>query len=99
MVVEPKTSWKHNVVELTLRNKHSVAEYDMRRMLSKFDPLIAVYYGWFLSRQDSQILRNGMQDILMECLTRIPSFRDSLVNNHQKEQQCKFHLDVVSFSR
>ena len=56
IVVEPKTPWKLNLEMLVNKNSHGVDENVIRKRIDRFLPVNPLYYAWFLSPLDSQIL-------------------------------------------
>ena len=56
IVVEPKTPWKLNLEMLVKKNSHGVDENVIRKRIDRFLPVNPLYYAWFLSPLDSQIL-------------------------------------------
>lgn len=93
VLVEPKTSWKYNILDLALKNHHKVSEEVLRELLSEFHQIIAVYYGWFLSESSARTLKDRMFEVLNDCYERIPSFKDDLITtmaSQQYESEGKF---------
>lgn len=86
VIVEPQTSWKLSISELTRRNHHNVTEERLRELLSEFDKVFALYYGWFLSGDSSKTLKDRMLKVLRDCCENIPSFQDSFVRDSSQEQ-------------
>lgn len=86
VIVEPKTSWKLSISELTRRNHHNVTEERLRELLSEFDKVFALYYGWFLSGDSSKTLKDRMLKVLRDCCENIPSFQNSFVRDSSQEQ-------------
>ena len=79
VLVEPRTSWKYSITDLAVKNHHKVTEDILREQLSKFQQIIAIYYGWFSSAETSRTLKDRMFEVLSDCLEKIPSFKDRLV--------------------
>ena len=90
VIVEPRTSWKYNVTDCALKNHHDVTEDILREMLSKFKQINALYYGWFPSEEESRTLKDGMFQMLSDCLAKIHSFKDQFVKDNQQDEQGKF---------
>lgn len=94
VLVEPKTSWKYSISDLTLKTHHQVSKEILQGMCSQFDQIIAKYYGWFLSENGVHTLKDRMFEVIDECCeTIIPSFKDDLqkINNGQDgKEQDKF---------
>ena len=86
VIVEPKTSWKLSISELTQQNHHNVTEERLRELLSEFDKVFALYYGWFLSGDSSTTLKHRMIKVLRDCCENIPSFQNSFVRDSSLEQ-------------
>lgn len=86
VLVEPRTSWKYSVSECALRNHHKVTEDILREQLSKLHTINALYYGWFPSDESVRTLKDSMLTMLSDCLSKIPSFKDSLVKDNQELQ-------------
>ena len=90
VLVEPRTHWKYNITELTLKNHHNVTEDILRELLSKFQEIITIYYGWFPSEEKSRSLKDCMLQVLSDCLAKIPSFKDHLVKKNHQDEHGKF---------
>ena len=90
VIVEPKTSWKYNITDCALKNHHEVTENILQEQLSKFQQIYAIYYGWFPSEENSRTLKDSMFKMFRECLAKINSFNDFLVENNQQDEQGKF---------
>lgn len=85
VLVETKTSWRHDVDQLADRTIHDVASGEIEHKLRSFKVAIPNYFGWFLNEVDSmELLRIG-QKYLSKC-SRIPQFR--------KAYQ---HMDVLQY--
>lgn len=86
VLVEPKTSWKLSISELTRLNHHNVTEERLRELLSEFDKVFALYYGWFLSGDSSKTLKDRMLKVVRDCCENISSFQNSFVRDNSQEQ-------------
>lgn len=86
VLVEPRTSWKYSVTDCALKNHHKVTVDILCEQLSKFQQINAIYYGWFPSEENSRTLKESMLRMLNDCLDKIPSFKDCLVEGSQDEQ-------------
>ena len=102
VLVEPKTTWRYSISDLMLKTHHQVSKEILEGMWSKFDQIIAKYYGWFLSENGVQTLKDRMFEVVDECCETItPSFKDDFqkVDNGQDDkEQGKFsralHLGI-----
>lgn len=77
VLVEPKTTWRYSISDLILKTHHQVSKEILEEMWSTFDQIIAKYYGWFLSENGVQTLKDRMFEMIDECCETItPSFKD-----------------------
>ena len=86
VLVEPKTTWRYSISDLIWKTHHQVSKEILEEMWSKFDQIIAKYYGWFLSENGVQTLKDRMFEVIDECCETItPSFKDDFqkVDNGQ----------------
>lgn len=91
ILVEPKTSWKYSISDLALKNHCQATEQMLREQLAEFERIIiAIYYGWFVSEDNSSTLKDKMFEMLRECCTKIPSFKDDFVKDSQQGEYGKF---------
>lgn len=97
VLVEPRTSWKYSVSDCALKNHHNVTEDILQEQLSKFQQINALYYGWFPSEENSRTLKDSMLRMFSDCLAKIPSFKDYLVNDNQEDERGKLIFDFVQY--
>lgn len=91
ILVEPKTSWKYSISDLALNNHCQATEQMLREQLAEFERIIiAIYYGWFVSEDNSSTLKDKMFEMLHECCTKIHSFKDDFVKDSQQGEYGKF---------
>lgn len=90
VLVEPRTSWRYSVTDCALKNHHDVTEDILQEQLSKFQPINAVYYGWFPSEEISRTLKDRMFKMFVDCLGEIHSFKDYLIKDNQQDEHGKF---------
>lgn len=94
VLVEPKTTWRYSISDLMLKTHHQVSKEILEEMWSKFDQIIAKYYGWFLSENGVQTLKERMFEMIDECCETItPSFKDDfqkLDNSQDGKEPGKF---------
>lgn len=74
LIVEPKTPWRYNPEILSKRNNHAVSLELLQKKLKMYQPVIPLYYGWFLSVLDSRNLITMSKDILKMCLMTCEKF-------------------------
>ena len=89
VLVEPRTSWKYSVTDCAIKNHHKVTVDILLEQLSKFQQINAIYYGWFPSEENSRTLKDSMLRMMNDCLEKIPSFKDCLVEDGQDDEQGK----------
>lgn len=73
IIVEPLTPWRYDVDELVWRNIHGC---DRDYIASKVQILrdnvyTPLYYGWFLSREDSKMLSSMASVVLQKCVDEL----------------------------
>lgn len=94
VLVEPKTTWRYSISDLILKTHHQVSKEILEEMWSTFDQIIAKYYGWFLSENGVQTLKDRMFEVIDECCETItPSFKDDfqkLDNGQDGKESGKF---------
>ena len=95
VLVEPKTSWKYSISDLAQKNHHNVTEEILREQLSEFEQIVAVYYGWFLSEDSSRTLKDRMFKVLSDCCVKIPSFKNSLVEDTGQDDHGKLNTKRI----
>ncbi|KAL9985121.1 hypothetical protein ACROYT_G007488 [Oculina patagonica] len=86
VLVEPRTRWRYSVTDCALKNHHDVTEDILQEQLSKFQPINAVYYGWFPSEEISRTLKDRMFKMFSDCLAKIHSFKDYLIKENQQDE-------------
>ncbi|XP_045178941.1 uncharacterized protein LOC123538711 [Mercenaria mercenaria] len=73
VVLEPQTPWRYDPEELAQRNKHHVDRETIGRKLQSLRDNVyrPLYYGWFLSKEDSSMLVKKSRDVLRQCLNEV----------------------------
>ena len=84
VLVEPRTSWKWNPVELARRNKHGVAVDVLRKKVGMYDEVYPTYYGWFLNVEDSRRLLELCQKFFKICVGADETFASSITQSSQE---------------
>ncbi|XP_006822676.2 2',3'-cyclic-nucleotide 3'-phosphodiesterase-like [Saccoglossus kowalevskii] len=75
VLVEPKTAWRFNALELAMKNKHNVSIDVLQKKVISFEHVMPQFFGWFLNYQDSARIRDISRKFYHE-LQHIPEFRE-----------------------
>ncbi|KAK8391669.1 hypothetical protein O3P69_017294 [Scylla paramamosain] len=54
VVVEPQTTWAVHPAELAVKNIHNIPEEILSDKIKAYQPVLPIYYGWFLNEVDSE---------------------------------------------
>jgi hypothetical protein len=76
VLVEP---WKFNMEQLTQRSHHAEDIEQLSTQLQQWEPIIPLYFGWFLNEADSHMLKLVGVAYFEECL-RVPEFAEDFQN-------------------
>ena len=74
VLVEPRTPWKRQATELKAKSTHSVPLMTIRRRLEEYNEILPLYFGWFVSPGEREVLQSMAKDVLLKCL-QIPDFQ------------------------
>lgn len=67
VIVEPKTPWKLDCLQLKDKNQWKLSADDLKKLKPALEKdFLPVYYGWFLSKRSSENLRKTGQAFLDE---------------------------------
>ena len=75
ILVEPKTPWRLNVEILAQKNSHGVAREVLQKRVKSYNPVVPLYYGWFLSSYDGKRLLDLSSSLLKLCLEKCDKFK------------------------
>jgi predicted kinase len=79
VIVRPKTSWCNNPEKLAEFNEHGVTADIIRAKLRTFEEITPLYFGWFISEEQSNTLYNLARKSLDECIKLFPQLKDLLL--------------------
>ena len=79
VIVRPKTSWCNNPEKLAEFNKHGVTADIIRAKLRTFEEITPLYFGWFISEEQSNTLYDLARKSLDECIKLFPQLKDLLL--------------------
>lgn len=73
IIVEPLTPWRYDPAELTKRNTHGVDEETISKKLQSLQDNVytPLYYGWFLTKDDSALVVKKFRDVLQQCVEEV----------------------------
>ncbi|XP_042332136.1 2',3'-cyclic-nucleotide 3'-phosphodiesterase-like [Sceloporus undulatus] len=81
IIVEPKTAWKLDCLQLKDKNQWKLSVDDLKKLKPSLEKdFLPLYYGWFLSKRSSENLRKTGQAFLDE-LASIKVFKKE-ANKH-----------------
>ena len=68
----------HDADLLAKRNKHEVPREAIIQMISSFQAVAPLYYGWFVNQTFSERLIDTTQSLYKQCWREIDEFGDRL---------------------
>ncbi|RUS84586.1 hypothetical protein EGW08_007681 [Elysia chlorotica] len=80
VLVQPKTPWSMDPVELAAKNSHSVPLEAIQRKVKSFEDVVPSYYAWFCNEEKSMSLLRLSSQLLRECLRAFPEFGQELLD-------------------
>ncbi|XP_071523032.1 2',3'-cyclic-nucleotide 3'-phosphodiesterase-like [Panulirus ornatus] len=76
LILEPQTPWAMDPKELAERNSHGVSEDILAKKLKDYQPVLPLYYWWFLNEADSKKVSMMVQEWLRRALQVRRFFQD-----------------------
>jgi len=76
IVAEPKTPWRFDPMQLSLKNSHEVSFEVLEKKVRSYVQAVPLYFGWFLNPSDSKQLLDQAMD-LFKHLYKCEDFRQS----------------------
>ena len=76
IVVEPKTPWRFDPVQLSLKNSHDVSSEVLEKKVKSYVQAVPLYFGWFLNPSDSKTMLDKAMDLFKQ-LYNCDEFRQS----------------------
>jgi len=68
VLVEPRTPWRFDPVQLAARNSHGVPRNIITKRVKEYELVTPRYFGWFLNEADSLVLLEMANSLLLRCL-------------------------------
>ncbi|XP_032091324.1 2',3'-cyclic-nucleotide 3'-phosphodiesterase [Thamnophis elegans] len=98
IIVEPKTSWKMDCLQLKDKNQWKLSADELKKLKPSLEKdFLPLYYGWFLSKRNSEHLRKTGQAFLDE-LANIKAFKkESNKYFGQPPEEPKLKIDLTSY--
>ena len=76
IVAEPKTPWRFDPMQLSLKNSHEVSFEVLEKKVRSYVQAVPLYFGWFLNPSDSKQLLDQAMDLFKQ-LYKCEDFRQS----------------------
>ena len=76
IVVEPKTPWRFDPLQLSLKNSHDVSSEVLEKKIKSYVQAVPLYFGWFLNPSDSKKMLEMAMDLFKQ-LYKCNNFRQS----------------------
>lgn len=95
IVVEPKTPWKLEPVELAAKNIHGCTAELVKQKMKKFKAVLPVYWGWFFDETVASELLTLGETYFDLCMKTVPEFASYM---NELGVSKGFHLQIyISF--
>ncbi|XP_061872466.1 2',3'-cyclic-nucleotide 3'-phosphodiesterase isoform X4 [Colius striatus] len=94
---EPKTQWRMDCLQLKEKNQWKLSVEELKKMkLSLEKEFLPMYFGWFLSKRSSEILRKAGQTFLDE-LGSLKAFKKESKYFASAIEDPKIKIDLTSY--
>ncbi|KAM6163222.1 2',3'-cyclic-nucleotide 3'-phosphodiesterase [Rhynchocyon petersi] len=96
VLVEPKTAWRLDCAQLKEKNQWQLSADDLKKLKPALEKdFLPLYFGWFLTRKSSEILRKAGQAFLDE-LSNHKAFKKEL-RHFVPSDEPREKLDLVAY--